>query len=93
MGQQICPTIRELVNEIKKSLRHYLVLPSGLNQFEVRGTIDVYMVDLEERNCLCRLWQLNGIGCVHSIAAISFMNRDVESYVDKMFCSITYMKA
>nr|KAJ0213175.1 hypothetical protein LSAT_V11C400215600 [Lactuca sativa] len=35
MGQQICPTIRELVNEIKKSLRHYLVLPSGLNQFEM----------------------------------------------------------
>ncbi|XP_052627051.1 uncharacterized protein LOC128133592 [Lactuca sativa] len=39
------------------------------------------------------LWQLNGIGCVHSVTAISFMNGDVESYVDKMFSSITYMKA
>ncbi|CAI9279568.1 unnamed protein product [Lactuca saligna] len=54
---------------------------------------DAYEVDLEERTCSCRLWQLNGIGCVHSVAAISFMNRDVESYVDKKFSSNTYMKA
>ncbi|CAH1435724.1 unnamed protein product [Lactuca virosa] len=53
---------------------------------------DAYEVDLEERTCSCRLWQLNGIACVHSVATISFMNRDVESYVDKMFSSITYMK-
>nr|KAJ0198842.1 hypothetical protein LSAT_V11C600333870 [Lactuca sativa] len=92
-GNQICPTIREIVNEIKKGLRHYQVLPSRLNQFEVRGTTDSYEVDLEERTRSCRLWQLNEIGCVHSVAAISFMNRDVESYVDKMFSSITYMKA
>ncbi|CAI9301587.1 unnamed protein product [Lactuca saligna] len=65
----------------------------GLNQFEVRGTTDAYEVDLEERTCSWRLWQLNGIGCVHSVAIISFMNRDAESYVDKMFSSITYMKA
>ncbi|CAI9265825.1 unnamed protein product [Lactuca saligna] len=92
-GNQICPTIREIVNDINKGLRHYQVLPSGLNQFEVRGTTIAYEVDLEERTCSCRLWQLNGIGCVHSVATISFMNRDVESYVDKMFSSITYMKA
>ncbi|CAI9301626.1 unnamed protein product [Lactuca saligna] len=92
-GNKICPTIREIVNAIKKILIHYQVLPIGLNQFEVRGTTDAYEVDLEERTCSCRLWQLNGIGCVHSVAAISFMNRDVESYVDKMFSSITYMKA
>ncbi|CAI9295760.1 unnamed protein product [Lactuca saligna] len=82
-GNQICPTIREIMNDIKKGLRHYQVLPSGLNQFEVRGTTDAYEVDLEERTCSCRLWQLNGIGCVHSVAATSFMNRDVESYVEK----------
>nr|KAJ0200676.1 hypothetical protein LSAT_V11C600320910 [Lactuca sativa] len=69
------------------------VLPSGLNQFIVRGTTNAYEVDLEERTCSCRLLQLNEIGCVHSIATISFMNREVETYVDKMFSIITYMKA
>ncbi|KAL7615668.1 uncharacterized protein LOC111917421 [Lactuca sativa] len=92
-GNQIFPAIRELVNEIKKSQRHYHVLPSGLNQFEVRGTTDAYEVDHEESTCSCRLWQLNGMGCVHCIATISYMNRDVESYVDKIFSNITYMKA
>ncbi|CAI9290557.1 unnamed protein product [Lactuca saligna] len=78
---------------VEDGLRNYQVLPSGLNHFEVRGTTDAFEVDLEERTCSCKIWQLNGIGCVHSIAAISFMNRDVESYMDKMFSSITYMKA
>ncbi|CAI9282033.1 unnamed protein product [Lactuca saligna] len=54
-GNQICPTIREIVNDIKKGLRHYQVLPRGLNQFEVRGTTYSYEVDLEERTCSCRL--------------------------------------
>nr|KAJ0209854.1 hypothetical protein LSAT_V11C400203830 [Lactuca sativa] len=58
-----------------------------------RYTTYAYEVDFDEITCSCRLWQLNGIGCVHSVTAISFMNGDVESYVDKMFSSITYMKA
>ena len=76
-GNHICPEIRDKVNLLKKAQRHYQVLPSGLNQFEVRGAIDAYEVDLERKTCSCRLWQLNGYGCAHSVASISFLNRDV----------------
>nr|KAJ0192741.1 hypothetical protein LSAT_V11C800426100 [Lactuca sativa] len=81
------------VNLLKKAQRHYQVLPSGLNQFEVRGAIDAYEVDLERKTCSCRLWQLNGYGCAHSVASISFLNRDVEAYVDNMFSTTTFRKA
>ncbi|CAI9267999.1 unnamed protein product [Lactuca saligna] len=40
-----------------------------------------------------RLWQLNGYGCAHSVASISFLNRDVEAYVDNMFSTTTFTKA
>nr|KAJ0207050.1 hypothetical protein LSAT_V11C500241920 [Lactuca sativa] len=92
-GNHICPEIRDKVNLLKKAQRHYQVLPSGLNQFEVRGEIDTYEVHLESKTCSCRLWQLNGYGCAHSIASISFLNRDVEAYVDNMFSTTTFRKA
>nr|KAJ0209995.1 hypothetical protein LSAT_V11C400161160 [Lactuca sativa] len=74
-------------------LETFNVLPSGLNQLEVRGATDAYEVDLERKTCSCRLWQLNGYGCAHSIASISFLNRDVEAYVDNMFSTTTFRKA
>nr|KAJ0216998.1 hypothetical protein LSAT_V11C300131950 [Lactuca sativa] len=72
-GNHIYPEIRDKVNLLKKSQRHYQVLPSGLNQFEVRGAIDAYEVDLERKTCSCRLRQWNGYGCAHSVASISFL--------------------
>ncbi|KAL7602969.1 hypothetical protein Lser_V15G16880 [Lactuca serriola] len=92
-GNHIFPEIRDKVNLLKKAQRHYQVLPSGLNQFEVRGAIDAYEVDLERKTCSCRLWQLNGYGCAHSVASISFLNRDVEAYVDNMFSTTIFRKA
>ncbi|CAI9278555.1 unnamed protein product [Lactuca saligna] len=92
-GNDICPEIRDKVNLLNKAQRHYQVLPSGLNQFEVKGAIDAYKVDLERKTCSCWLWQLNGYGCAHSIASMSFLNRDVEAYVDNMFSTTTFRKA
>nr|KAJ0214871.1 hypothetical protein LSAT_V11C300132940 [Lactuca sativa] len=92
-GNHIFPEIRDKVNLLKKAQRHYQVLPSGLNQFEVRGAIDTYEADSERKTCSCRLWQLNGYGCDHSVARISFLNRDVEAYVDNMFNITTFRKA
>nr|KAJ0193917.1 hypothetical protein LSAT_V11C800435760 [Lactuca sativa] len=88
-GNHICPEIRDKVNLLKK-LKGII---SGLNQFEVWGAIDAYEVDLERKTCSCRLWQLNGYGCAHSVASISFLNRDVEAYVDNMFSTTTFRKA
>ncbi|CAH1414959.1 unnamed protein product [Lactuca virosa] len=49
-----------------------------------------YAVDLDKKTCTCRVWKLNGYGCVHSVATISFLNRDVGGYVDTMFYGAVY---
>nr|KAJ0188126.1 hypothetical protein LSAT_V11C900457930 [Lactuca sativa] len=54
-GNHIFPEIRNKVNLVKKSQKHFLVLPRGLNQFEVRGAAEAYEVDLERKTCSCRL--------------------------------------
>ncbi|CAI9279345.1 unnamed protein product [Lactuca saligna] len=69
------------------------ICPEIRDKFEVRGAIDAYEVDLERKTCSCRLWQLNGYGCAHSVASISFLNMDVEAYVDNMFSTTTFRKA
>ncbi|CAI9279321.1 unnamed protein product [Lactuca saligna] len=40
-----------------------------------------------------RHYQLNRYGCAHSVASISFLNKDVEAYVDNMFSTTTFRKA
>ncbi|CAH1430921.1 unnamed protein product [Lactuca virosa] len=72
-------------------MRYRQVLPSGLNTFETRNLGESYGVDLEKKTCTCRIWQLNGYGCVHSVATICYVNRDVEEFVDPLYRACIYM--
>ncbi|XP_023755031.2 uncharacterized protein LOC111903502 [Lactuca sativa] len=87
----VCPNIRLALNELKIQQRYWQVLPSGLNTFETRNLGESYGVDLEKKTCSCRIWQMNGYGCVHSVAAISYVNRDVEVFVDPLYRACIYM--
>ncbi|XP_023739034.1 uncharacterized protein LOC111887046 [Lactuca sativa] len=49
-----------------------------------------YVVDLDKKTCTCRVWKLNGYGCVHSEATISYLNRDVANYVDPILYDAFY---
>ncbi|CAH1448762.1 unnamed protein product [Lactuca virosa] len=88
----VSPEIGLRLNELKVNQRFWEVLPSGLNRFETRLGSEAFDVDLDKRTCSCRMWQSNGYGCVHSVPAISYLNRDVEKYVDPYFCREMYMK-
>ena len=61
-----------------------------LNQFETRNLGESYIVDVDKKTCSCRVWQLNGYGCVHSVARISYLNSDVGNYVDPMYYGAIY---
>ena len=89
---EVSPSIKGKLNELKHDQRNWQVYPSGMDQFECKSGVESYKVDLENKTCDCRLWQLNGFGCVHSVAAILFLNREVESYVDPMFKRPMYLK-
>lgn len=65
--------------------RYYIVVPSGNNIFEVRSETNAYVVKLQEHTCTCGSWQLSGIPCAHTIAALGFINKDPETYVSNWF--------
>lgn len=39
------------------------------------------------------MWQLNGYGCAHFVASISFLNKDVKAYIYNMFSTTIFRKA
>nr|KAJ0228597.1 hypothetical protein LSAT_V11C100013270 [Lactuca sativa] len=82
---KICPSIRLKISKLKKQQRFWGVIPSGIQQYEVRIGNDGYAVDLNNNTCGCRSWQVSGIPCVHAVAAISYLNRNAEDYVAPWF--------
>ncbi|CAN6339137.1 unnamed protein product [Urochloa humidicola] len=50
------------------------------------------VVNLEERSCSCRKWQVSGIPCRHAIAFITSLREPLEKYVDKYY-SVEKFKA
>ncbi|XP_076896786.1 uncharacterized protein LOC143570381 [Bidens hawaiensis] len=46
---------------------------------------DAFAVNIEEQTCTCRSWQLSGIPCVHTVATLAFINKELETYVSNSF--------
>ncbi|MBA0779670.1 hypothetical protein Gotri_003896, partial [Gossypium trilobum] len=51
-----------------------------------------YIVDLEKMTCSCRLWDLSGIPCVHTVCAIYNKEEDPEKYLAKCYRKEMYMR-
>lgn len=75
---EICPVLRQKINNLKMQQRYWQVLPCRLMQFETRNLGEAYAVNLEKKTCTCRLWERNDYGCVHSLATISYVNGTIE---------------
>ena len=43
------------------------------------------VVNLQERTCSCRKWDVTGIPCKHAIAFITFLREPLEKYVDTYY--------
>ncbi|CAI9290457.1 unnamed protein product [Lactuca saligna] len=63
----------------------------GVQKYEVRIGNDGSAVDLNNNTCGCRSWQVSGIPCVHAVAAISYLNRNVEDYVEPWFHTTMFL--
>lgn len=61
------------------------MIPSNNIIFEVRNEKDTFVVNIQEETCTCRSWQMAGIPCVHTVAALSFINKEPEAFVSDWF--------
>ncbi|KAI8569475.1 hypothetical protein RHMOL_Rhmol02G0282000 [Rhododendron molle] len=59
---------------------------------KVEAPNDQYRVDLKNKTCGCRRWELSGIPCVHAIAAYNKLDKDPMDYVHSCYNVQTYLK-
>ncbi|GKE27042.1 pentatricopeptide repeat-containing protein, partial [Tanacetum coccineum] len=77
----------------KNKHRFWHVIPAGGNIFEVRNGSEAFRVDEQQRTCTCRMWQLAGLPCPHSIVVIFKLNKKPEDYIPACFRNDAYYKA
>ncbi|KAL5782608.1 hypothetical protein ACOSP7_007637 [Xanthoceras sorbifolium] len=67
---QLTERVEALIGVSDESAQHMKVSPIALYQFEVHDGKHNEIVDLENRTCSCREFDLDQIPCAHALAAI-----------------------
>ncbi|KAK6793634.1 hypothetical protein RDI58_007087 [Solanum bulbocastanum] len=90
----ICPTIKKKLAKTMKKAANYIPKRSNMWNYEVIGLVegDNWAVDLNNRTCSCRQWELLGVPCKHVISSIWLTNDDVLNYVDDCYKVDMYRK-
>ncbi|KAK9076157.1 hypothetical protein SSX86_004490 [Deinandra increscens subsp. villosa] len=66
----LTPNISKLFEQIKMDAGNYLVSWNGGDEYQVSSQHDQVVVNLSEKWCACRRWEITGIPCRHAVAAI-----------------------
>lgn len=95
VNDKICPNIRKKVEKLKHGSRLCIASLGIDGTFEVEHMIskDRFIVNLDTRNCTCRMWDITGIPCTHGMSAIHFMRHDPADYVHSCFTVEVYKTA
>ncbi|XP_076918785.1 uncharacterized protein LOC143579330 [Bidens hawaiensis] len=56
------------------------------------GTMKLFQ-EIREQTCTCRSWRLLGIPCVHTVAALGFININPKTYVNNWFTKDMFKEA
>jgi hypothetical protein len=90
----ICPRIKAKLEKSKDATRDYIVRIEGVKTFEVDLMYGSrFVVDLGNKSCTCRRWDLNGIPSSHAVACIYMDGKSPEEYVDPMYTKEKFMAA
>ena len=67
---EFCPKVCKRLHREKMSSSKWLACWSSDTKFEVKNGLQNFIVDLENRTCTCRKWDITGIPCCHAISCI-----------------------
>nr|KAJ0198726.1 hypothetical protein LSAT_V11C600327810 [Lactuca sativa] len=87
---EVCPSAVTKMEEFGEDIKSWHAVPSGVNEYEVRNGFQNYGVNLKEKICACRLWELSGIPCVHAQVAILYTNQDPVNFISSWFSKNNY---
>jgi hypothetical protein len=90
---KLCPRIVEKLETVGDVASDCLSRYSGDGMFGVEQGSRQYVVDIRNRKCGCRRWQMTEIPCAHAHSAITFHRHHPEDYVDPCYSIETYKNA
>ncbi|XP_072963748.1 uncharacterized protein [Typha angustifolia] len=80
------PTISKYIQWVCKEAANVgVVYRSANEEAEVQGKDDRCTIRLDTRYCSCGRWQICGFPCVHAVAFILSIRRNVSDYIDDYF--------
>lgn len=89
---KICPRIAQNLKLNEDACKKFSAIWNGGDDFEVSTPYSSYSVNLKERTCSCRRYQLSGIPCFHASSAILLIKHKLEDYVHDCYHISTYLK-
>jgi hypothetical protein len=78
MSRKIIPTIIHALNAEAKTIKHHDVLKCGAGTAEVTVNKFRHAVNLQQKTCSCRAWQVSGKPCTHALAFIAMLSRHAQ---------------
>uniref|UniRef100_A0A2N9GEU7 SWIM-type domain-containing protein n=1 Tax=Fagus sylvatica TaxID=28930 RepID=A0A2N9GEU7_FAGSY len=85
MSRKLCPKIQVKVDKAGVKASECLLLYSGEGKYEVNYRQQKFVVNLREKTCGCKKWDITGIPCHHAISAILHEGSKIEDYVDHCY--------
>ncbi|KAK6790149.1 hypothetical protein RDI58_013949 [Solanum bulbocastanum] len=86
---RLTPSMEEKLQDETSKAISLQVLHSHGSTFEVRGEA-VDIVDIDNWDCTCKAWQLNGLPCFHAIAVLERLGRSPYDYCSRYFTTESY---
>ncbi|XP_028112499.1 uncharacterized protein LOC114310647 [Camellia sinensis] len=90
---EICPNVVKDLEVLKVQARNCFATYCGDRKFEVNCGDTIHIVDLEERKCSCRMWDLTGMPCKHAISSTYIQREKPEDYVHPYYSKHHYLVA
>ncbi|XP_055826507.1 uncharacterized protein LOC129894936 [Solanum dulcamara] len=84
---------RLILEENKNKSRTCKVLWNANIEFEIGEEEYRHIVNLTDRVCSCRTWQLRGIPCQHVVSALCHIGQELEPLVEHWYKKDTLLKA
>ncbi|KAK5835460.1 hypothetical protein PVK06_011149 [Gossypium arboreum] len=91
--QNYGPLVKAKFDANKKDCVEWQLIWNGENGCELRKGSYQYTVDLSQRICSCRSWQISGIPCSHACAAMYHLGLQPDEYLHEYYHIDTYKKA
>ncbi|ERN01386.1 uncharacterized protein LOC18429468 [Amborella trichopoda] len=88
----LVPSAERRVADALDRARSYQVLRANEAEFEVISHEGTNIVDIRNRCCLCRGWQLYGLPCSHAVAALLSCRQNVHRFTESCFTVANYRK-